>query len=154
MKVLLLIALSSISLATFAFARVEYSQLSPAQQARINEQKKESPFVCDTMALTPEIRKRHFEVLGPKLVSMRTAVRELPNGYEFEFPNNLETYQLLTEWVFQESQCCPFFDLSVRLERERGALVMSATGREGTKAFIQADAGKWIQPVNTNAMNR
>jgi len=142
MKALLVLAISGIALGTFAYSRMGY------QQNTISQQKKgESPFACDTLALTSEIRKRHFEVLGPMLVSMRTGVRELPNGYEFEFPNNEKTYQLLTEWVFQESQCCPFFDLDVRLEREHGALVMRATGREGTKAFIQADAARWIQPV-------
>lgn len=148
MKVLLVLSLTAIVLGTFAYSRMGPTNAASAQQNKFAETKKrESPFACDTLALTPEIRKRHFDVLGPKLVSLRTAVRELPNGYEFEFPNNLETYQILSEWVFQESQCCPFFDLNIRLERERGALVMSATGREGTKAFIQADAARWIQPV-------
>jgi hypothetical protein len=146
MKALLVIAILAIALGTFGLARMTHQGSFAAEQTGM-QQKKESPFACDTMALTPEIRKRHFEVLGPKLISLRTAVRELPNGYEFEFPNNLETYQGLSEWAFQESQCCPFFDLNIRLEREHGALVMSATGREGTKAFIQADAGRWIQPV-------
>ena len=148
MKVMLVLSLTAIALGTFAYSRMGSPYAASVQQNKFTEtRKRESPFACDTLALTPEIRKRHFEVLGPKLVSLRTAVRELPNGYEFEFPNNLETYQILSEWVFQESQCCPFFDLNIRLEREHGALVMSATGREGTKAFIQTDAGRWIQPV-------
>ena len=148
MKVLLVLSLTAIVLGTFAYSRLGSPNAASAQQKNFAETtKNESPFACDTLALTPEIRKRHFEVLGPKLVSLRTGVRELLNGYEFEFPNNLETYQILSEWIFQESQCCPFFDLNVRLEREHGALVMSATGREGTKAFIQADAARWIQPV-------
>ena len=151
MKAFLIISISATALITLAYSRMN-QQLIVAQQTSMDQQKtddlkKESPFACDTLALTPEIRKRHFDVLGPKLRDMRTAVRELPNGYEFEFPNSQETYQLLTEWVFQESQCCPFFDLDVRLEREHGALVMRATGREGTKAFIQTDGAKWIQPV-------
>lgn len=146
MKALAILILA-IALATLGIARVTHQGSSAAQQTAMHGSRKESPFACDTLALTPEIRKRHFDVLGPKLVSLRTAVRELPNGYEFEFPNNLETYQDLTEWAFQESQCCPFFDLHIRLEREHGALVMSATGREGTKAFIKADAARWIQAV-------
>jgi len=148
MKSLILTAIAGITLGTVAFSQMTYPGLSVSQQQEMNDHKKsESPFACDTLALTPEIRKRHFEVLGPALVSMRKAVRELPNGYEFEFPNDEKTYQLLTEWVFQESQCCPFFDLNVRLEREHGSLIMSATGRKGTKAFIQTDAARWIQPV-------
>ena len=147
MKALFLIAMLAISLGTFGFVRMTHQGPFAVQQTGMQGSRKESPFACDTLALTTEIRKRHFDVLGPKLISLRTAVRELPNGYEFEFPNNQETYQVLSEWAFQESQCCPFFDLNIRLEREHGALVMSATGREGTKAFIQADAGRWIQPV-------
>jgi len=146
MKGLLIIA--AIALGAFTFSQLTNHESCAAQQSQMSEQKQgESPFTCDTMAFSPEIRKRHFDVLGPMLVSMRKAVRELPNGYEFEFPNDEKSYQLLTEWVFQESQCCPFFDLDVRLEREHGSLVMRATGREGTKAFIQTDAARWIQPV-------
>ena len=148
MKTLIVIAISAITIGTLAWSRMGYQGPALAQQTKGGERMaSESPFACDTMALNSETRKRHFEVLSPMLVSMRTAVRELPNGYEFEFPNNEKTYQLLTEWVFQESQCCPFFDLNVRLEREHGALILAVTGREGTKAFIKADAARWIQPV-------
>ena len=150
MRTLLVIVMATL-MGTFAFALMCHQGLSFAQTRVSEQQRRESPFVCDTLALTPEIRKRHFDVLGPTLVSLRTGVRELPNGYEFTFPNDEKTYQLLTEWVFQESQCCPFFDLAVRLERERGALVLSATGREGTKNFIQADAARWIAPVKQAA---
>ena len=151
MKAFLVVSISATVLIYLALSHIKQqsivAQATSTSVQKMDEPKKESPFACDTLALTPEIRKRHFDVLGPKLRDMRTAVRELPNGYEFEFPNNQETYQELTEWVFQESQCCPFFDLDVRLEREHGALVMRATGREGTKAFIQSDGAKWIQPV-------
>ena len=151
MKAFLVSSISAVVLITVAFWHMNQQSMIAQQTAtsgqKIDEPRKESPFACDTSALTPEIRKRHFEVIGPKLRAMRTAVHELPNGYEFEFPNNQETYELLTEWVFQESQCCPFFDLDVQLKREHGALVMRATGREGTKAFIQSDGAKWIEPA-------
>src|SRR5215471_7155986 len=53
------------------------------QPASSNHQ---SPFACDRLALDPEARNRHFDELGPSLCSMRKAVRELPNGYESQFP--------------------------------------------------------------------
>ena len=108
----------------------------------------ESPFACDRMALTPEIRERHFEELGPKLVGLRKSVREVADGYEFQFPADEKTYQLLTEWVIQERLCCPFFDLDLRLDREGGPLWLRVTGREGTKDFIRADGAAWIRKVN------
>ena len=102
MKTLVVIAISAITVGTLAWSRMGYQVPAMAQQTKGGERMtSESPFACDTMALTSEIRKRHFEVLSPMLVSMRSAVRELANGYEFEFPNNQKTFQLLTEWVFQ-----------------------------------------------------
>ena len=46
----------------------------------------ESPFACDRSALTAADRKRHFDELGPTLRGMVKNVRELPDGYEFQFP--------------------------------------------------------------------
>jgi hypothetical protein len=106
---------------------------------------KDSPFVCDRLALTPEIRTRHFEVLGPALLAARLAVRELSDGYEFKFPSDAKTLAMLEEWIGQERLCCPFFDIDLRLEREGGPAWMRLTGRPGTKDFIRADAGPWIQ---------
>jgi hypothetical protein len=98
-----------------------------------------SPFACDRMALDPAARHRHFDELGPMLRSMRKAVRELPDGYEFEFPSDSKTYALINEWAQGERLCCPFFDIAVRAEREGGAIWLRLTGREGTKPFIHSD---------------
>jgi hypothetical protein len=92
--------------------------------------KKGSPFYCNRLALTPQLRKRHFEELGPKLRSLRKSVRELKNGYEFEFPGDSATYQLLTEWAIQEP--------------EGGPLWLRLSGREGTKEFIKVDGASWV----------
>lgn len=105
----------------------------------------QSPFACNRLALTPEQRKRHFDELGPKLVSLRKSVRELPNGYELELPGDPGTVQLVAEWAIGEHACCPFFDINIRLEREGGSLWLGLTGREGVKQFIEADGASWIR---------
>ena len=105
----------------------------------------ESPFACNRSALTPEQRKRHFDELGPNLLSLKKSVRELPNGYEFEFPADPKTVQLVAEWAVGERACCPFFDIEMRLEREGGSFWLGVTGREGVKQFIQADGAAWIR---------
>lgn len=105
----------------------------------------ESPFACNRLALTPEQRKHHFDELAPKLLSLKRSVRELPNGYEFEFPSDASTFQLVTEWAIGERACCPFFDIELRLDREGGSLWLALTGREGVKQFIQADGAAWIR---------
>jgi hypothetical protein len=101
--------------------------------------KHESPFACNALALSPELRKRHFEELGPALLKLTKSRRELPDGYEFELLPDNKTYQLLTEWAFQERLCCPFFDIGLRLDREGGSLWLRLTGRPGIKEFIKEE---------------
>jgi len=116
-----------------------------AQGSSPDAKRTPSPFVCNRLALTSEQRKRHFDELGPQLLSLKKSVRELPNGYEFEFPSDAKTIQLATEWAIGERACCPFFDINLRLEREGGPLWMGVTGREGVKQFIQADGAAWLK---------
>jgi hypothetical protein len=111
------------------------SEPSSSQTERV------SPFACNAFALAPEVRKRHFEELGPALLKLKKSTRELPDGYEFEFPADNRTYQLLTEWAFQERLCCPFFDIDLRFDRENGPLRLRLTGRPGTKKFIKMELG-------------
>jgi hypothetical protein len=103
-----------------------------------------SPFACNRSALTAADRKRHFEELGPTLGRMVRNVRELPDGYEFEFPTDPATFRLAAEWAAGEHLCCPFFDIDLLQEREKGAFRMRLSGRPGVKQFIEADLGKWI----------
>ncbi len=103
-----------------------------------------SPFACDRAALNPEQRKRHFDELGPELRTLVKSVRELPNGYEFEFPAEWTSITKVAEWAAGERLCCPFFDIDLRLDHEHGAFWLRLTGREGTKQFVAADFSKWM----------
>jgi len=105
----------------------------------------ESPFACDRLALTPAQRKRHFDDLSPQVHAMVKSVRELPNGYEFEFAPDSATLGKIAEWVGGEHLCCPFFDFDIRVEREQGPAWLRLTGREGTKELIRADLGNWMK---------
>src|SRR6266480_4900270 len=67
-------------------------------------------FACNALALSPEVRKRHFEEVGPALLKLNKSTRELPDGYEFQFAADKTTWQLLTEWVIDERMCCPFIE--------------------------------------------
>lgn len=144
-KASIAVAVSSMFFALFGLALLSLSGSAAAQAASSEAKTRESAFACNRLALTPEQRKRHFDELGPKLVSLRKAVRELPNGYEFGFPADSSTVQLVAEWAIGERACCPFFDIALHLEREGGPLWLSLTGREGVKQFIQADGAAWIR---------
>jgi hypothetical protein len=104
----------------------------------------ESPLVCDRLALSSALRKRHFEVLGPALIARRTGVRELSDGYEFQFPSDTKTLAMLTEWIAQERLCCPFFDIDLHIAPKAGPVRMRLTGRPGTKDFMRAAAAAWV----------
>jgi hypothetical protein len=105
----------------------------------------ESPFACDRMALSPEERKRHFDELGPKLRTLRKSIRELPDGYAFEFPTDAASIKLVSEWAAGERLCCPFFDIDLKFEREGGSFWMSLSGRDGVKQFIKSDFASWFK---------
>ncbi len=104
-----------------------------------------SAFACDVSALTPEERKRHFDELGPALRALKKSVHELPDGYEFEFPADARTFALLTEWIAGERACCPFFEINLRVDREKGPLWLRLTGRAGVKQFIEVDGAAWLK---------
>jgi hypothetical protein len=106
----------------------------------------QSPFACNLLALSPAARTRHFDELEPQLRRLKTAVRELANGYAFRFPADSEIVRLLAEWAAGERLCCPFFDIDIRMEPEGGPLWLTLTGRAGTKDFIRADAPEWLNP--------
>src|SRR5262249_412889 len=81
-----------------------YGQGGDASQNR----KQRSPLACNALALSSDERARHFSEIGPALRSLKKSVRELDDGYEFEFPGDRATLQLLAEWIIQERECCPF----------------------------------------------
>ena len=135
----LLIMLTSIG----SVVSIALSAVHPTGSPGITQN--DSPFACNVNALTPTERKRHFEELGPLLRSMKKGVRELKNGYEFQFAADQKTFQLVSEWAMQESFCCPFFQIELRLESEGGPFWLKLTGRKGTKEFIQSDAPDWIK---------
>jgi hypothetical protein len=102
-----------------------------------------APFACDMTALSGEQRARHHELVA-LLQSTLIAVRELSDGYDFEFAWSPAIYNALAELTPLEHACCPFFDIGVRIDGESNKLCWRLTGREGIKAFIRAEFGKWF----------
>jgi hypothetical protein len=104
----------------------------------------QSPFYCDRSMLSAAERA-HKDEIGGRLASVRRGVRELPDGYEFQFPGDTSTLQQVNDWIVTERLCCPFFDFDLRLGRENGTIALRLTGRKGTKEFIKADFGRWLK---------
>ena len=106
---------------------------------------RKTTLACDRLALSPTARHRHFDVLSPALRQAHKQIRELPDGYEFEFPTDEATVQMLSEWAAGERLCCPFFDVDLRYAHDNGGFWLRLTGGEGVKQFIQADFAKWFE---------
>jgi hypothetical protein len=118
---------------------------SATSEPSLSQTEDVSPFACNAMALSPEARKRHFEEVGPALLKLKKSMRELPDGYEFEFRADKATWQLLMEWVIDERLCCPFLDIELHFSRDEGPLWLRLTGRPGTKEFIKEDFGPLLR---------
>src|SRR5258708_39973996 len=142
MKVL---ALALVIAAVFAIGG--QSPFLAAAQAAPGAAAKQSPFYCDQSALTPAVRKRHFDVLGPALIAKRISVHELPDGYEFQLPSDPTTYKEAAEYIDVERLCCPFFNISLRVTPAGGPLWVTFTRPPGPEAFISGDGGGLKAPV-------
>ena len=105
--------------------------------------KRETGFYCDRAAIKPGQRK-HKEELDKSLRSLKQETRELPDGFEFRFPNDPESFKTVSDWASLERLCCPFFDIDLRLEREKGAFWLRLSGREGVKQFIRSEFSLWV----------
>jgi hypothetical protein len=115
-----------------------------SEARRVSLSQHESPFACSPSALDERARKQHFEEYGPKLRAQLRGARELPDGYEFTFASSDATYRILSDWMYQERQCCPFFDLALDIDREGGPLRLRLAGRAGVKEFIRAEFEPWF----------
>src|SRR5438477_5058710 len=94
MKALIVLAIVATAVGVITFSMIAFPKSALTQQSNTSlATKRESPFACDRMALTPEVRKRHFEELGPALISLRKSDRELPDGYQVELTKDGKTYQ-------------------------------------------------------------
>ncbi len=144
MKIFVIAAITVTVLAGYAWSHIVSERQQSTQRTTSTNTRAETPFYCDRTALTPEQRKRQQE-LGKILRDSVLGIHELPDGFEFEFPYDPSNYQALTEFTPLERACCPFFDISIRLEREGGKLWWQLTGREGVKQFIHAEFSPWIK---------
>lgn len=102
---------------------------------------KESPFACVMDAIEPSMREPHL-AKARKLFAAVTDVKELVDGYSFRLP--AEKLREVAEFVALERLCCPFFGFVIEVEKEGGDLLLELTGREGVKAFIQAEIGEIV----------
>lgn len=95
-------------------------------------------------ATAPRSRPRRAGAIGPALRARAKHVREVAAGFEFEFPSDDDTSQLLSEWAAGERRCCPFFESEIYPDPQSASRWVRLTGREGVKEFICAEFAAWF----------
>lgn len=99
---------------------------------------KETPFACNMLALNPDERRRHIQVIE-ELKGRTRGIEELPDGYAFRFEPEQANITLVSEFVLRERLCCPFFTFEQVAEAEGGTVRLRLRGRKGVKEFIREE---------------
>lgn len=97
-------------------------------------------YFCDLTALTSGERKRYQE-FGKLLPEKIQSISEKPNGYALSFPMTPANFTLVAEFVTYESRCCPFLSFSLNVVSGQALAVLSITGPQDAKPFLQAELG-------------
>jgi hypothetical protein len=143
MRISFLIAAAALVLAGFAFSQLPRTGVTTHSPDGLAGKSSESRFYCDRSAIAPNQLKRKVE-LGQVLRSSIRHTQELPDGFEFEL-GGPASFQDAAEWASMERLCCPFFDISLTLTREKGPTFLRLTGEQGVKQFIHSEFGaEWF----------
>jgi len=100
----------------------------------------DTKYFCNLTALTSDERERYQEF--EKLFSDKIqSISEVPNGYALSFPMNPANFILVAEFVTYERRCCSFLSFSLNANSGEELGVLSITGPQDAKQFIQAELG-------------
>jgi hypothetical protein len=92
------------------------------------------PIACNLQE--PEtVFEREREVA--EIFSAAGRVRELDDGYAFEFPGDDAWAARLAEFVLFERKCCPFFTFELVFDAGQHNVWLRLRGGEGVKDFIR-----------------
>jgi hypothetical protein len=100
--------------------------------------KNQSPLACDMTAIPVEQRPVHL-AKSREVFAQIQETRELSNGYEFRFADQLDVLKRLVDFVSLEKLCCPFLRFEIQVEAENGPVWLRLSGREGVKEFIREE---------------
>jgi len=141
---LLTMILSAAALTGFAPAGQKTTAKSqPQSEKKMPDEKQkeaEIPFACSLTALTAAERAHHSD-LSKELHRAVKDIRELDNGYAFQFSGEAKTISMVAEWISLERLCCPFFTFQLEVASEGKPIWLRMTGREGVKEFMRTEFG-------------
>ena len=95
----------------------------------------ENSFFACTLT-TPELAERKKVVMSA-IYPFIEDIKELENGYSFQFPNENALLPKLLEFIDLESTCCTFLEFNLKVEANKGPIWLQFTGQKGTKEFLK-----------------
>lgn len=141
---LLAMFLSVAGLTGFAPAEQKKAAKSqPQSEKKMPDEKQnenEIPFACSLTALSAAERAHHSD-LSKELHRAVKDIRELNNGYAFQFSGEAKTISMVAEWISLERLCCPFFTFQLEVASESKPMWLRMTGRDGVKDFMRTEFG-------------
>lgn len=103
------------------------------------------PLVCDMTAIPAADREDHI-LEATQIFQSAQTIRELPNGYALQLPNEGDMWMALARFVESERKCCPFFHFVIEAEPNAGPFHLQLTGGEGVKELLQASLSDQLGP--------
>lgn len=97
---------------------------------------------CNLNVLTAEQRPQHLN-RQQTLFAQVVDYRELPMGYQFDFP--VELLAQVVEFVSLERQCCPFFQFTIDVAPSSEVVSFSLSGDAHVKIFLASNLAEIIQ---------
>lgn len=92
--------------------------------------------VCNLGAMTLAERQRHDRI-GQRLRHAAKQVKELPDGYAFQYASDPALFMAAAEFITLESRCCLFYQFSLEQEPREGKIWLRVTGPKEAKNLIK-----------------
>lgn len=113
----------------------------------MNSQQSQTVLACNIHAIPHELRPVH-QANTAQIFTRVQEMRELPTGYAWRLPNEMDMLQTIVSFLSYERLCCPFFRFTLDIEPDQGPIWLQVTGATDMKAFIQSEG--WV-PANNSS---
>jgi len=91
------------------------------------------PVACSLMPAELQERRR---TLLSKMRSVVSEVKELEDGFRYQFPLADDVLSELVKLIQLEHQCCPFLTFRLTIDAGTDSVSLEMTGPQGTKEFL------------------
>lgn len=84
----------------------------------------------------PRLKER-VNFISEEILSGASAMVELEDGYEMQFPSDEIWLRKLTDLIAAERKCCTFFQFELILLPNHGPISLRLRGDDGVKEYLQ-----------------